>query len=93
MASLYRSGLPGSRVSGKVASFTLEILRTAHKHYATENGHRLSRLKLALLVVTRVVLIRNGSAKKLVKQEAIINHQDARLRGDLAVVLLGVMLG
>jgi hypothetical protein len=46
MVSLYRSGLPGSRVSRKVTSFTLELLRTAHKHYATENGHRLSRLKL-----------------------------------------------
>jgi hypothetical protein len=93
MVSLYRSGLPGSRVSRKVTSFTLELLRTAHKHYATENGHRLSRLKLTLLIVTRAVQIRNVSAKKLVKQEAIINHQDARLRGDLAVVLLGVMLG
>jgi hypothetical protein len=70
MVSLYRSGLPGSRVSRKVTSFTLELLRTAHKHYATENGHRLSRLKLALLIFTRAVQIRNVSAKKLVKQEA-----------------------
>ncbi len=86
---LYWNSVPGCLDSGKVAPFTLELLLKAQDHCVTENDHRLSGLKVTLPIVTHGVLIRDVSAKKLIKQEALINHQVAPLRVDLAAVLLG----